>query len=259
MNKKVNNKGFTLVELLAVLVILTAIMGVAIPSISSSLERSKNKQNKAREKVLVSAAELYITDNKNSIYTNLGDKDTCYIQLSNLSAYIPDDVTKDADDKEMNGYIKFTKPNSYSYQEGTPPSGMIECSLPSEGGGAGGSGGICTGSECFTQEGPIDMIEPFYGSGEISSMLDRNSSITMCSSDSFNWDKLTGKFMLRNSECTNFDTYIFTLMGELSHDGYTHSYILSEDEMTLYQIYDIQHRYGSIGSIFYKKWFSVPK
>ena len=57
--KKLNNKGFTLVELLAVLVILIAIMSIAIPSISSSLERSKSKQDTAKQKILESAAELY--------------------------------------------------------------------------------------------------------------------------------------------------------------------------------------------------------
>lgn len=44
--KKLNNKGFTLIELLAVLVILIAIMSIAIPSISSSLDRTKEKQMK---------------------------------------------------------------------------------------------------------------------------------------------------------------------------------------------------------------------
>ena len=47
-----NNKGFTLIELLAALVILTAIMSIAIPSISSSLERTKGKQDETKQKIL---------------------------------------------------------------------------------------------------------------------------------------------------------------------------------------------------------------
>ena len=39
---KLNNKGFTLVELLAVLAILITILLVAIPSITSSLSRSEH-------------------------------------------------------------------------------------------------------------------------------------------------------------------------------------------------------------------------
>ena len=41
---KLNNKGFTLIELLGVIVILMAILYLAIPSLTSSVERSKNKQ-----------------------------------------------------------------------------------------------------------------------------------------------------------------------------------------------------------------------
>ena len=81
MKKKLNNRGFTLIELLAAWVILTAIMGIAIPSISSSLERTKEKQNKSRIKVLEAAAELYVTDHKNAIYNKLGTNDSCYINL----------------------------------------------------------------------------------------------------------------------------------------------------------------------------------
>ena len=65
--KRKNQKGFTLIELLAALVILTAIMGIAIPSITSSLERTKAKQDKTKYKILETAAELYVTDHKNAI------------------------------------------------------------------------------------------------------------------------------------------------------------------------------------------------
>lgn len=92
--KKLNNKGFTLVELLAVLVILIAIMSIAIPSISSSLERSKDKQDKSRRKLLESAAELYVTDHKNKI------KETpCAIKIKTLldENYIDEEATKNTD------------------------------------------------------------------------------------------------------------------------------------------------------------------
>ena len=59
-----NNKGFTLIELLAVLVILVAIMLIAIPSITSSLERNKDKQYQAKVELIISNAELYASDKK---------------------------------------------------------------------------------------------------------------------------------------------------------------------------------------------------
>lgn len=118
MNKKLNNKGFTLVELLAVLVILIAIMTIAMPTISSSLERTKEQQNQARYEVLESAAELYVTDNKNAIYNKLDTNNTnsCTILVSQLNEYLSEVEMKDANDKDLsNYYIIFTKPNKYEY------------------------------------------------------------------------------------------------------------------------------------------------
>ena len=60
---KLNKKGFTLMELLAVIVILAIIFTVALPSISSSVERSKNKQLNAKIEVIEAAGEVYISDN----------------------------------------------------------------------------------------------------------------------------------------------------------------------------------------------------
>ena len=51
IKKKNNKKGFTLVELLAVIVILLAISVVAIPSISAGMERSKAKTNENMDSV----------------------------------------------------------------------------------------------------------------------------------------------------------------------------------------------------------------
>lgn len=68
--KKMNRKGFTLVELLVVLVILAVIMSIAIPSVTSSIERSKQKQHDSKIELLESAAEIYVDRHKNSITSN---------------------------------------------------------------------------------------------------------------------------------------------------------------------------------------------
>ncbi len=65
--RELNKKGFTLIELLAVLVILVIIMSIAIPSITSSVERSKDKQKKEVINIAKAQAELYLDKNKNSL------------------------------------------------------------------------------------------------------------------------------------------------------------------------------------------------
>lgn len=118
MNKRLDNKGFTLVELIAVLVILIAIMGIAIPTISSSLERTKGKQNEARYKIIESAAEQYIADHKNAVYTKMGEEEKCYFKISDLASYLTDDDMKDASGNNIRDkFIIFTKPNSYEFED----------------------------------------------------------------------------------------------------------------------------------------------
>lgn len=111
-----NNKGFTLIELLAALVILTAIMSIAIPSISSSLERTKGKQDETKQKILESSAELYVTDHKNAIYQNLKNnrKTSCYITLDLLDTL--EENKKDSDGNDLGGVIVFSRDdNTYTY------------------------------------------------------------------------------------------------------------------------------------------------
>ena len=67
---KLNKKGFTLVELLVVIVLLVVIMSIAIPSITSSLERSKQKQYDSKMELILSAVDIYADRHKNSIGNN---------------------------------------------------------------------------------------------------------------------------------------------------------------------------------------------
>lgn len=100
--KKLNNRGFTLVELLVVIVILIAIVSLAIPSITSSMERSKDKINAGKLEVLGSAGELYLSSKKRS---KLDDyyEDRCCVKLSTLkdNDYVSDDDLKDADNNSL--------------------------------------------------------------------------------------------------------------------------------------------------------------
>ena len=99
---KLNKKGFTLIELLAVIVILLAISTIAISSISSAIERNKQKTNNAKKEVLVSYGELYFEENINDYTTT----EKC-VNIGKLSQYfnLEDSEIKDADDKQFTGYI----------------------------------------------------------------------------------------------------------------------------------------------------------
>ena len=118
--KKINNKGFTLVEVLAVLVILSAIMAIALPSITSSMERNKSKQDDSKKQMLASFAEIYVADHRNSLYNWMSSKGktACYIKVSTLRSegLLSDDADKDSNGNPLNGNVYFNKTeNLYVY------------------------------------------------------------------------------------------------------------------------------------------------
>ncbi len=112
---KLNKKGFTLIELLAVIVILLAISTIAISSISSAIERNKQKTNNAKKKVLESYGELYFEEKINDYTTT----NKC-VDIGTLSKYfnLEDSEIKDADDKQFKGYINCNDGNcTYTNEE----------------------------------------------------------------------------------------------------------------------------------------------
>ena len=56
-----NNKGFTLVELLAVMVILISISLVAVGGITESLVRRENKELEEQQELAIGAAKIYFS------------------------------------------------------------------------------------------------------------------------------------------------------------------------------------------------------
>lgn len=59
-------KGFTLVELLAVVIILTLILAIAVPTISNMIENSRQESYKIGSKMLINAVKNYRAENTNN-------------------------------------------------------------------------------------------------------------------------------------------------------------------------------------------------
>lgn len=73
-----NNKGFTLTELLVTIAIMGIITGLAFPSIRKLQEENKSEEFKAYEKVLVNAAKVYMDSHSNEI-----EKGKCWVLSDN--------------------------------------------------------------------------------------------------------------------------------------------------------------------------------
>lgn len=117
MKKNINNKGFTLVELLGVIVVLLAIMLVAIPSIASTYEKNKNKIDDQKKQNIISAAEIYasvhLKSNNVAGYNNFLDG-SCGISLKDIldEDLITKNELKDSKGSDLysdleNTYVKY--------------------------------------------------------------------------------------------------------------------------------------------------------
>lgn len=75
MKKRMKDeKGLTLIELLAVIVILAIIAAIAIPAIGNIIDNSRVKGAKADAANILNAANLYFTENSNATtFTNETD------------------------------------------------------------------------------------------------------------------------------------------------------------------------------------------
>ena len=72
--KKINRKGFTLIELIAVIVILSIILIVAVPNLIETYKQSKLKSEGMFVKQLTKSIESYVSLNGSNLeYTDFGE------------------------------------------------------------------------------------------------------------------------------------------------------------------------------------------
>lgn len=77
LNKRLNNeKGLTLIELLAVIVILAIIAAIAVPAIGNIIENSRYNAVKADAINILNASNLYFVDNPGDQLITIGELET---------------------------------------------------------------------------------------------------------------------------------------------------------------------------------------
>ena len=97
-----NNKGFTLIELVAVLAILIAILLLALPGVASSYERRKEKINNEKIESIKSAGQIYASIYKKDIDYSGFLKGECGISIQMLldNDLITKDELMDSENKK---------------------------------------------------------------------------------------------------------------------------------------------------------------
>lgn len=96
--KKINNKGFSLVEVLAVIVIIGAFSALVVPDVASYINKSKNEYVYGTKKILVLVAKDFYSEHK---YRLLNDDESIiskdYVTVSELESlgYFSGDLKDD--------------------------------------------------------------------------------------------------------------------------------------------------------------------
>lgn len=115
-------RGFTLVELLGVLVLISVLALIAIPTIINVINRKESEISEATNQLIVSGAEMYVDANK-SEFPGIIDRQYCVtleklVDANYLSAPIMDSLS--GKEISLNSYVKINysydiKLNQYKY------------------------------------------------------------------------------------------------------------------------------------------------
>ena len=112
MKKK---NGFTLVELLAVVVILGIIIAISIPAVSKWIDRSRNESDESQKKTLLMASQSYAQENVKILPKVIGQTITVTAEELKTAQYLKTDLVNSKKKSCMDSYVKIRKTNQKLY------------------------------------------------------------------------------------------------------------------------------------------------
>ena len=112
-----NRKGFTLVELLAVVVILGIIIMMSIPVVGRWIDRSKMESDEGNKKALIMAAQSYAQGNTKKLPKSVGGTTKITAQELLNANFLKEELVNSEKKNCMDSYVKIVKQgqNNYKY------------------------------------------------------------------------------------------------------------------------------------------------
>ena len=111
-----NRRGFSLIELLAVIVILGILMSITIYSVSKIIEKSRTEKNNQEVKTATLAAKSYIQSNREKAPKSIGESKIITLTELKNSKYLTENVVNsDGKSCMSKSYIEVTKTGKTTY------------------------------------------------------------------------------------------------------------------------------------------------
>ena len=112
------NRGFSLVELLAAIVIMGILSGIAVVGVTFLLNKAEREYYKAQESEVIMAAKSYTQDNRSFLPKRVGQKNQIYLKTLQDKKYIGDVLDRNKKkcdpDRSYVQVYRYNK-NNYSY------------------------------------------------------------------------------------------------------------------------------------------------
>ena len=98
-----NKKGFTLIEVLGVIILLAIVTTITVPAITRQIKKGNEESYNAQIKRIKTAADLYVSDNLNYFTSECTDIFLSTLQNNNyVDKDITNPLTNELFDKNMN-------------------------------------------------------------------------------------------------------------------------------------------------------------
>ena len=117
MKKIINSsKGFTLVELLAVILIIGILLTISVTAVMHFIDKARNEQLASQEKIVKMAAESYLQDNRSQLPKSVGETTSVSLGTLRTSKYLTEDI-KNSDGESCMGesYVTVLKKTQKKY------------------------------------------------------------------------------------------------------------------------------------------------
>lgn len=110
------NKGYTLIELLGVMIILALLLSLVIPSVINVIKSSTEKSDNLVNDLVIDATELYMDDYSNEFYEIYGN--TYCIPLTELVElnYLKENIEYEGKDITDTKSVKISYTDKYNYE-----------------------------------------------------------------------------------------------------------------------------------------------